>query len=282
MPVILVWKDATALPVEAECLRPDSLAGLSASEISALRLSVGNTSAEVGDLFGVEVQKGRGDDRPGPDYLLLEGHMPNVSRIGEGMASGKLRVLGDVGPYFALGMSGGDAYANGSAGPYAGAEMRGGDLLIVGDAGDHLGSALPGSVLGMRGGEIRVGGSAGSDVGQAMRRGLISVDGAVGTGAGRGMVAGSIFIGGPAGTGLGSGLKRGSLVLLGGSEESILPTFASSGSDHPPFLSIYLRHVKRWGWPVPDAALSSLWDRFNGDLACGGQGEIWLWRGPVN
>ncbi len=271
MPLTLRWKDATSLRVEAESLRPDALAGLSHSEVGSLTLSVGNRTAEVGELFTVE--GGRPDD-----HLVVEGHLANVSRLGEGMTSGRLTIRGDVGSSLASGLVGGSVEVFGSVGPCAGAEMRGGLLQIHGDAGDNLGSALPGSRLGMREGVILVHGSAGVDVGLGMRRGLIAVSGSVGSGAGRGLIAGSVVIGGTAGCGLGSGLKRGTIALLSDPGSSILPTFSPSGVDRPPFLSLYLRRLKSWGWPVPDAALSALWTRFNGDLASGGQGEIWVRR----
>ncbi len=271
MPLTLLWKGSTSLPVEAECLRPDTLASLSPEQIGRLPVSLGNRLVSVGDLFSIA-----GDASDG--HLVIEGHLENVSRLGEGMTTGRLTVRGNAGSSLASEQAGGLVEVLGSVGPHAGAEMRGGVLRILGDAGNNLGSALPGSRLGMREGVILVQGSAGEDVGLGMRRGLIAIEGSVGPGAARGLIAGTVVVGGGVGIGLGSGLKRGSIVLLSDPGASLLPTYVASGQDRPPFLSIYLRKLSAWNWAVPPRALSARWARYNGDLATGGQGEIWICR----
>lgn len=269
MPLVARWLGTTTLPVEAEALRPDRLAGLAASEAARLPVVVGNAAAELGELFRVE---GDGSDAT----LVVEGDVGRVARIGQGMASGRLEVRGDAGRHLGAGMSGGEVEVSGSAGDWAGAAMRGGTLRIRGDAGDGLGAAYPGSRLGLREGLILVHGSAGRDAGLAMRRGLIAVAGGLGEGAGRGMVAGSLFAFGPVGRGAGSAMKRGTLALFGAVECDLLPTFSRAGRDRPPFLAIYLRHLLDRGFPVPDRARAGSVIRYNGDLAAGGQGEMVL------
>src|SRR4051794_36286727 len=118
MPLRLLWNGSTALPVEAEGLRPDALCALAAAEVARLRVPVGNTSAEVGELFRVE-----GDGADG--QLVFEGDLRPVRRLGFAMASGTLTVRGDAGPHLGAGMSGGTIEVVGSAGAWAGAEMRG-------------------------------------------------------------------------------------------------------------------------------------------------------------
>ncbi len=270
MPLTLRWKDATRLPVEAEALRPSPLARASAGEVARLRLPLGNTSAEAGELFDVEGDGGDG-------HLVFEGDLRAVRAIGAGLTSGRITVRGDVGPRLGLGMSGGELRVEGSAGPWAGAEMSGGMLRISGDAGDGLGSALPGSRRGMTEGMILVGGSAGDDVGIAMRRGLIAVRGGLGVGAGRWMIAGTLFAFGPAGPMAGMGMKRGTIALFGHPGHLILPTFTASGRDRPPFVTLYLRRLASWGFDVPAAVLSGPLARYNGDRADRGQGEILVW-----
>ncbi len=236
-------------------------------------MPLGNSSAEVGELFDVE-----GDASDG--NLLMEGDLRAVRSIGAGGSSGRIAVRGDVGPRAGLGMSGGEVTVEGSVGPWAGAEMSGGFLRIAGDAGHGLGAALPGSGKGMTEGVILVGGAAGNDVGLAMRRGLIAVGGGVGVGAGRWMIAGSLFFFGRAGPMVGMGMKRGTIALFGqhdGPDHGVLPTFAPAGRDRPPFLTIYLRQLARWGFPVPPAVLAGPLARYNGDRADGGQGEILVW-----
>ncbi len=90
MPLTLLWRDATRLPVEAEGLRPDALAALPAAEAARRAVAVGNGSAELGELFRVE-----GDGADG--HLALEGDLRPVRRIGEAMAAGRLTIRGDVG-----------------------------------------------------------------------------------------------------------------------------------------------------------------------------------------
>jgi formylmethanofuran dehydrogenase subunit C len=238
-----------------------------------MKLPLGNTSVEVGELFDVD-----GDIADG--HLILEGDLRPVRGIGAGNSSGRIAVRGDVGPRAGVGMSGGELTIEGSAGPWAGAEMAGGILRIAGDAGHGLGSALPGSQRGMTEGVILVGGTAGDDVGLAMRRGMIAVGGGVGVGAGRWMIAGSLFCFGPAGSLAGMGMKRGTIALFGQPDPShpgILPTFSGSGRDRPPFLTIYLRQLESWGFDVPAAVLSGQVARYNGDRADRGQGEILVW-----
>ncbi len=273
MPLTLRWKDATRLPVEADSLRPAALAGSSAGDAARMTLPLGNTSAEVGELFDLE-----GDARD--EHLVLDGDLRHVRAIGAGMTSGRLTVRGDVGPRLALGMSGGEVTVEGSAGPWAGAEMSGGFLRISDDAGIGLGSALPGSRRGMTEGVILVGGSAGDDAGIAMRRGLIAVRGALGTGAGRWMIAGSLFAFGPAGPMVGLGMKRGTIALFGQADPAapgLLPTFGASGRDRPPFVTIYLRQLAAWGFGVPPAVFDGTLARYNGDRADRGRGEILVW-----
>ncbi len=267
MPLTVTWRGPAGYPVEAEILRPDSLAGIGPSEAAKLPVLVGNRMAELGELAALS-----GD--PSEGHLIVEGDLRSVARVGQGMASGRLEVRGDVGPHFAAAMSGGVAEVSGSAGDWAGAEMRGGLLRIRGDAGDGLGAAYPGSRLGMREGVILVEGGAGHDAALAMRRGLIAVGGALGDCAGRGMVAGSLFAFGQVGIGAGSGMKRGTLALFGHDRPELLPTFALSGPDRPPFVAIYLASLQARGFPVPTEAFAAGFERYNGDLAAGGQGEI--------
>lgn len=267
MPLTLRWKASARRPVEGELLRPDALSALSADDVARRTIPVGNGSAEIGDLFAVE-------GSPEDGRLILEGDLRPVRRIGRGMATGLLEIRGNAGPGVGLGMRGGRIAVHGSAGDGAGLAMRGGTIRIHGPAGDNLGGAEPGERLGMRDGVILVDGPIGRDAGLAMRRGLIAVAAGAGDGLGRGMVAGSIFAFGAVGTGLGAGMKRGTLALFGPDPPRIPPTFAPSGRDRPPFLTIYLRKLREWGFPVPEAAFTASMNRYNGDRAERGQGEI--------
>ena len=269
----LRWKNATRLPVEAETLKPETLGSLSALEVSRLPILLGNTSVEIGELFSV-------DGCLNDSHLIIDGHVPSVRGIGTAMASGRITVLGDVGPRLAVGMRGGEIDIKGSVGVWAGAEMLGGLLRISGDAGYGLGSALPGSRVGMRDGVILVEGSVGDDAGLAIRRGLIAVRGCAGAGLGRAMIAGSIFTFGAVGELTGMGMKRGTLALFGldnPAEPNLLPTFAPSGRDRPHFVTIYLKQLQAWGFDVPKPVFAGQFARYNGDRADRGQGEVLIW-----
>ena len=50
----LRYHGTTSIPVEAECLTPDNLAGKSPAQIAALPIQYGNASASLGDFFSVE------------------------------------------------------------------------------------------------------------------------------------------------------------------------------------------------------------------------------------
>lgn len=272
MSLSLRWRETTSLPVEAEGIRPEAFLGCPAAEAARRPILVGNARVELGEIFAVE---GSAED----GHLVLEGDLRQVARIGQGMGSGRLTIRGDAGAELGARMTGGTIEVEGSAADWAAAEMRGGMLRIRGDAGHWLGAAYPGSRAGMRDGVILVDGSVGDHAGLAMRRGLIAIAGSTGYGPGRAMIAGSIFAYGPVGRHPGAGMKRGTLALFGVAdrrEPGLLPTFAPSGPARPPFLALYQRQLRAWSFPVPDRAFAAPWDRYNGDRAEGGQGEIWV------
>jgi formylmethanofuran dehydrogenase subunit C len=270
MPLTLRWRSATQLPVEAGGLLPEALAAHTSEALARLPVPLGNTSAALGDLFSIE-----GDVQDGT--IIFEGDLRPVRRIGRGLGSGAIIVRGDTGAELGAEMTGGTITVEGSAGDYVGAEMRGGLIRIRGSAGQSLGSAYPGSRLGMREGVILVEGAVGSGAGLSMRRGLIAVSGTAGDDLGHALIAGSIFVFGMIGRRAGAGMKRGTLALFGnGNAEDFepLPTFSPTGRFRPHFLTIYLRRLRQWGFPVPEAAFSNPLERYNGDLLERGQGEI--------
>jgi formylmethanofuran dehydrogenase subunit C len=270
MPLQLHWRGATGLPVAAEGLAPATLASLSAAERDRWPLRVGNRAVPLAELFQIE---GSIDD----GHLVLEGDLRQVRQLGRGMSSGRLTIRGNVGTELGAEMTGGLIEVEGSVGDWAGAALGGGLIRIKGNGGNFLGAAYPGSRIGMSEGVILVEGNVGDDTGLAMRRGLIAVAEGAGIGLGRGLIAGSIFTFGPVGRLAGAGMKRGTLAFFGLPEPStpeLLPTFAPSGRWRLPFLTIYLRRLRQWGFPVPEPAFSVPLDRYNGDLGTRGQGEV--------
>jgi formylmethanofuran dehydrogenase subunit C len=267
MPLTLTWNAGTRLPVEADALRPDTLAGMEPAAIASLALPVGNRTAPLGELFRLEGSAADG-------RLVLRGDLPGVRRIGQGMTAGSLIVEGDAGDHLGEAMSGGSIEVRGSVGNWAGCAMRGGSIRIIGRAGDFLGAARPGDRAGMREGVILVDGGVGDDAGLAMRRGFIAVRGAAGLGLGRGMVAGSIFAFDAVDRLLGSGMKRGTIALFGASAPPLLPTFRPACRYRPPWLAVYLRQLAAWGFEPPEIGPSATFERYNGDLLELGKGEI--------
>ena len=258
------------LPVDGSPIRPETFRERTSADAARVALRVGNATAEVGDLFEIE-----GDAADGA--LAVEGDLTHVYRLGRGMATGSLKVRGDVGPHLGAEMTGGLLDLDGSCGDWAAAEMRDGVVKIRGDAGNSLGAAYPGSRRGMRGGLIMVGGSAGDDVGLMMRRGVIGIKGAVGAGLGRNMIAGTIYACGAVGKLPGAGMKRGTLVLAGpgeGAESLLSPTFHYTVRLSMPILGVYASMLQERGFVAPPSVSSGEIDRYNGDLAVDGRGEV--------
>src|SRR5438105_1542058 len=183
----LRYHGSTTIPVEAECLTPDNLAGKSAAEVALLAVQHGNAPARVGDFFHTD-----GDAADG--QVVIEGDCSRVKWIGAGMTTGTITVRGNAGMHTGAEMRGGTIHVHGNAGDWVGGEMRGGLIHVHGDAGHLVGAAYRGSRLGMRGGGILIDGKAGNEVGATMRRGLIAVGGAAGDFAGVSLIAGSVFV----------------------------------------------------------------------------------------
>ncbi|MBI1916788.1 MAG: formylmethanofuran dehydrogenase subunit C [Planctomycetes bacterium] len=264
--LILNYRASTTIPVEAECITPQNLAGKSPAEVASLPVQHGNTQVPLGEFFDIE-----GDASDGE--VVLEGDCARVKMIGAGMSGGRLTVRGNVGMHLGAEMTGGEIHVHGSAGDWVGAEMRGGQIHVHGDAGHLVGATYRGGAVGMRGGVLLIDGKAGNEIGSGMRRGLIAIGGAVGDFPGVSMIAGSVFLFGPSGVRPGAGMKRGSLVFCA-DPPALLPTFRYDCAYRPVFLSLYLRQLKAWDFPVSDEVLRASWRRYSGDLVALGKGEI--------
>jgi formylmethanofuran dehydrogenase subunit C len=256
-------REQPAVPLEAEVLCPDRLAGASRKEIEALPVLHGNERTRLGEFFAVS---GAGDD------VRLEGDLGRVKFVGAGMTAGRLTVAGDVGMHAGAAMRGGELHVDGDAGHWAGAGMHGGTLVVRGSAGRRLGGVLPGERAGMRGGEIVVHGDAGAQAGAGLRRGLIAVAGRVGEAAGLRMLAGTIVALGALGPRAGAGMRRGSIVATAAATP--LATFVFSCSYRPPFLPLYLRRLRALGLTVTDEQIVGRYARWCGDGLELRRGEI--------
>jgi formylmethanofuran dehydrogenase subunit C len=269
--LLLKYRGTTTIPVEAECLTPDNLAGKSAAEVSALPVQHGNAPAPLGDFFTVEGDAGDGE-------VVLEGDCSRVKWVGAGMTRGRITVRGSVGMHLGAEMRGGEIVVHGPAGDWVGGEMRGGRIHVHGDAGHLVGGAYRGSAAGLRGGVILIDGKAGNEIGGAMRRGLIVIGGDTGDFPGVGLIAGSIFLFGQPGIRLGAGMKRGTIAVFGGAP-ALLPTFRPCCVYRPTFLRLYLRQLRAWGFAVSEQYLTGGYRRHCGDLVALGKGEVLHWQG---
>jgi formylmethanofuran dehydrogenase subunit C len=271
--LVLTYKGTTTIPVEAECLTPDHLAGKSAAEIAALPVQHGNAAAPLGEFFAL-----RGDATD--EEVVLEGDCSRVKWIGAGMTRGRLTVQGNTGMHLGAEMRGGEIQVHGDAGDWVGAEMRGGRIHVHGHAGHLVGAAYRGSRAGMRGGVILVNGNAGNEIGSTMRRGLIAIGGTTGDFVGVSLIAGTIFVFGQPGIRTGAGMKRGTIALYAG-QLQLLPTFPYDCLYRPVFLSLYLRQLQAWGLPVRPEYLHGFYHRYSGDLVALGKGEVLYWHGAT-
>lgn len=263
----LIPKGPTAIPVEADCLTPEVLTGLSAAQVSALPVWQGNQQALLGDFFQVE---GSSDGA-----ILIDGDIPHVKWVGTGMIGGRIEVRGAVGMHAGSGMKGGELIIRGDAGDYLGAEMASGLIQVGGSAGHSAGAGYRGSPSGMSGGVILIQGSARDELGAAMGRGLIAVLGDVGNLAGVGMHAGTILVGGRLGLHPGAWMERGSIVAWG--ELKLPPTFLYATTYAPPWLPLHLRTLRLAGAPVPPEWHYGNYRLYSGDMAVNGKGEVLLW-----
>lgn len=260
----LTFKDDTTLPIEAECITPDLLAGASRDEIAALPAYRGRRRLTLGDLFAIE---------PGVSGdVVVEGDLSRVKRMGQDMTTGRLIIHGNAGAHLGAGMRGGGIMVHGDCGDYAGAHMKGGLIRIAGDAGHHTAAAYPGQTKGVDRGVVVIHGNAGVELGARMRRGIIVVMGDTGDFTGAGVISGTIIVFGRTGARAGAGNKRGSIVAAGGIDE-ILPTYVRACAYSPVFLRCYFKRLREWGLELP-AGVEGTYQRYAGDMNTLGKGEI--------
>lgn len=147
---------------------------------------------------------------------------------------------------------------------YIGHKMTRGQITIEGDCGDFLGSQ-------MRGGRIICHGNAKDRVGDQMRRGLILIDGNAGDYCGSRMIAGTIGIYGSVGRYVGFAMKRGTILLT--KTPKLHASIQDCGTHTLPFLALLFNSFKTITTQF-NIIKSQRVQRFAGDLACNGNGEI--------
>ncbi|MAG92922.1 MAG: formylmethanofuran dehydrogenase subunit C [Planctomycetaceae bacterium] len=269
MPLCLRLHERTAIPLEVDSLKIETVCHQSLEDVQATCIQYGNQQRRLDEFF--EVSGSAAEDR----QVVWEGDCSNVKLIGAEMQGGSMRVTGSAGMHLGAEMSGGDILVEGSAGDWVGAEMKGGTIRVQGNAGHLVGSVYRGGRRGMTGGEILIHGNAGNEVGHTMRRGLIAVGGRTGDAPGFNMIAGSILLFGEPGIRPGAGMRRGTIGLLAENDETrMLPTFRLASRSQPTFLRFYLRHLQSRNFPGAGACLSAQFDTYRGDFLELGKGEI--------
>jgi formylmethanofuran dehydrogenase subunit C len=266
--ITLTLKEPPSVPLEAEMLSPDAIASLTIEEIHALPVYLGKRQRRVDDFFTVEGEPG--------DELEIRGDARRVKWIGRGMTRGRIRIQGNAGMHLGGSMKGGSIDVSGDAGDWLGAEMSGGFIHVHGNAGGQAGAAYRGSLSGMTDGTILIDGSAGLEIGMRMKRGTIVVGGAVRDFAGLQMKGGTIILQSGAELRTGAWMNRGTIVSL--KPIPLLPTFAYAATYNPAFLRLYAKHLAPLGFAVPCDEADGAYQRYTGDAAVPGKGEILVWR----
>jgi len=268
-----------AIPVEAESITPENLAGKSRDEIKRLPLWSGNRQQKLGDYFEVERTE------PEEEGLTQEGALAKVvllgdfsrfKRLGQGMAAGEMEIQGSVGFHAGALMAGGILRIKGNAGDWLGAQMKGGRIIVEGSAGHFAGAAYRGETQGMSGGTILIQGNTGQMTGSRMRRGLIAVGGDCGDAVGFKMLAGTILVAGVPGIRAGAGMRRGTLVFL--QPADLLPSFYYNCCYRPVFWGLLHKELRQIGFALPESSQDVFFRRFSGDANEGGKGEILICR----
>lgn len=268
MTITLTLKQAPAVPLEAEVLSPDTMADLSNSEIRALTVYHGKRQVPLEEFFDVDGERS--------DELVLHGDLTKVRLIGRGMSKGSVTVHGRVGMHLGAHMKGGRIEVHGDASDWIGAEMKNGFIHVHGNVGGQIGAAYRGSLAGMKNGTIIVDGMAGLEVGMRMRRGTIIVGGQAKDFTGLQMKGGTIILMDGAEIRTGAWMHRGTIISM--KPVKLMPTFAESNDSNPTFMNVYAKQLKQFGVNLPYAASAGTYQRFAGDLAVPGKGEIFVWQ----
>jgi formylmethanofuran dehydrogenase subunit C len=266
--ITLTLKEQPPVPLEAEMLTPDTMATLSNEAIRALPVHLGKRQVRVDDFFEVE--------GAASDELEIRGDATKVKWIGRGMTRGRITISGNAGMHLGAYMKGGRIEVSGNVTDWLGGEMSGGLIRIRGNAGGQVGAAYRGSLSGMTDGTIVIDGTAGLEVGMRMKRGIIAVGGPVRDFAGLQMKGGTLVIRRGAELRTGAWMNRGTLITLTPIE--LLPTFSYASTYNPTFLRLYSRYLETVGFTLPCAEEEGAYERYTGDAAVPGKGEILVWK----
>jgi formylmethanofuran dehydrogenase subunit C len=74
----------------------------------------------------------------------------------------------------------------------------------------------------------------------------------------------------------GAWMARGTIVAL--TPVRLLPTFSFACEYNPVFLRLYAKHLQEYGFSIPVDVKEGSYQRYTGDTAVPGKGEILVWR----
>ena len=116
----------------------------------------------------------------------------------------------------------------------------------------------------------------GLEVGMRMKRGTIIVGRRARDFAGLQMKGGTIILREGAELRTGAWMNRGTIVSL--QPIALLPTFSYAATYNPTFLRLYARRLTALGCALPYDERQGAYQRYTGDAAVPGRGEILVWR----
>jgi formylmethanofuran dehydrogenase subunit C len=242
-------------------LTPDHLKGLGNNQIGAILLS----NQRVSDLFEIT-----GNDS---ENIVFKNSNQLFDNVGKNMTFGCITLEGDAGAYLGFGLKNGTIHCKGNTQAFAACNMVSGLVKIEGNTGDFLGSASSGLRKGMRGGTVIIKGNAGDRAGDQMRRGLILIEGNVGDYCASRMIAGTIGVLGNVGEYACFSMKRGTLLLT--KLPKLHATIQDCGTHTLPFLNLMFKSFTKFNTKFSGLETTRV-QRFVGDAACNGNGEILL------
>jgi len=209
------------IPITADCISPDFVAGKSLKEIQLTQVWEGNRKVKLVSLFKIAGETG---PTANDCAITIVGNVSAVRRIGYGMSGGSVQIDGEAGMYLGERMRGGAITVTGNAGSWLGTQMRGGQIDVKGNAGDSIGGSVRGGTKGMRGGTVTIHGDCGTETGAWMQNGMIRVKGRCDLYAGIHMKKGTIVVERDCQGRAGAQMTGGKVIMLG-NVGGILPSF---------------------------------------------------------
>jgi formylmethanofuran dehydrogenase subunit C len=244
------------IPVTADCICPDFVAGKSLREIELTQVWEGNRKVKLGSLFKIAGEIGR---TPNDCAIKITGNVSAVRRIGYEMSGGSIQIDADAGMYLGERMKGGTITVDGNSGSWLGTQMHGGRIEVKGNVGDSIGGSVRGGTKGMRGGTIIIHGDCGTEAGAWMQNGTIRVKGGCDLYAGIHMKNGTIVVERGCQGRVGAQMTGGKVIVLG-----------NAGGILPSFQFEEIRERAKAG----DEKIPGPFYFFSGDVNEGGKGQL--------